>query len=116
MNNFIINLIPGETFLHKLSGTTKVRLFFILIVYLIMTFDIRLILPVLILGIAGLISLKPANKSLKYIIGFVIVMNIFNIFLYYVANPHLSLNYASQETLLYAFNDYFVITAETMWC
>lgn len=115
MNNFIINLIPGETFLHKLSGTTKVRLFIILIVFLIMTFDIRLILPALIGGIAGLISLKPKMKSIRYIIGFVIVMNIFNIFLYYIADPHLSTNYAAQETIWFSFTDYFVVTYETLW-
>lgn len=115
MNNFIINLIPGETFLHKLSGTTKVRLFFILIVFLIMTFDIRLILPVLILGIIGLISLKPKSKTVRYLLGFVIAMNIFNIILYYIADPHLSLNYASQETIWFSFNDYFVVTYETLW-
>ena len=79
MNNFIINLIPGKTFLHQLSGTTKVRLFFVLIVYLIMSFDLRLILPVFILGIIGLISLRPKLKSVRYIIIFVVVMNLVNI-------------------------------------
>lgn len=115
MNNFIINLIPGETFLHKLSGTTKVRLFFVFIVYLIMTFDFRLILPALILGVVGLVSLKPKFKSLKYLMGIVVVMNVVNIILYYVADPHLSTNYSAQETVWFALNDYFVFTYETMW-
>ena len=34
-----INVIPGKTFLDKLSGTTKVRLFFALIILLIATWD-----------------------------------------------------------------------------
>lgn len=115
MNNFIINLIPGETFLHKLSGTTKVRLFFVLIVYLIMSFDLRLIVPVFVLSIIGLFSLKPKMKSLRYIIIFVVAMNIVNIILYYLANPHLGMLYFGKETLWFQFNDYFIVTYEEVW-
>lgn len=115
MNNFIINLVPGETFLHKLSGTTKVRLFFILIIYLIMSFDLRLILPVFILSIIGLISLKPKMKSLRYILGFVILMNIVNILLYYLANPHLGMLYFGQEHVWFKFTDHYIVTYEEVW-
>ena len=115
MNNFIINLIPGETFLHKLSGTTKVRLFLILIIFLIATFDLRLILPVFILSVIGLVSLKPNWKQLSYIFVIVLVMNLFNIFLYYVADPHLSIQYIASETLWFEITEYFVVTYETCW-
>lgn len=115
MNNFIINLIPGNTFLHKLSGTTKVRLFFVFIVYLIMTFDIRLILPVFILSIIGLLSLKPKMKSLRYIIGFVVFVNIFNIILYYLADPHLGMLYFGHETIWFQFNEHYIVTYEEVW-
>ena len=115
MNNFIINLIPGETFLHKLSGTTKVRLFLILIVFLIATFDLRLILPIFILSIIGLISLKPNWKQLRYIFVVVLLMNLFNIFLFYIADPHLAMKYIGQETLCFQFSDYFIVTYETVW-
>lgn len=115
MNNFIINLIPGETFLHKLSGTTKVRLFLILIVFLIATFDLRLILPIFILSIIGLISLKPNWKQLRYIFIVVLLMNLFNIFLFYIADPHLAMKYIGQETLWFQFSDYFIVTYETVW-
>lgn len=115
MNNFIINLIPGETFLHKLSGTTKVRLFFILIIYLIMSFDMRLILPVFILSIIGLVSLKPRFKSLKYIVFFVVAMNILNIVLYYLANPHLGMLYFGQEHIWFSFTEHYIVTYEEVW-
>ena len=36
----IINLTPGSTFLHRLTGTTKVRLFIVLIVYVMITFKV----------------------------------------------------------------------------
>lgn len=114
-NKFIINLIPGDTFLHKLSGTTKVRLFFILIVYLIMSFDIRLILPVFIAGLIGLISLKPNFKSLRYLFLVVLMVNTLNIILYYLANPHLGLLYFGKETIWFQFTDYYIVTYEEVW-
>lgn len=115
MDNLLINLIPGETFLHKLTGTTKVRLFFLLIVYLIMSTDVRLILPVFILGLIGFISLKPNYKSLRFIIIFVIAMNVFNIVLYYLANPHLGMLYFGQETVWFSFTKHYVVTFEELW-
>lgn len=115
MNNFIINLTPGETFLHKLSGTTKVRLFIILIIYLIMTFDLRLILPVFILSIIGLISLKPKMKSLWYLIWFVFAMNVINIVLYYLANPHLGMLYFGHENIWFSFTKHYIVTYEEVW-
>ncbi|MBR1634170.1 MAG: energy-coupling factor transporter transmembrane protein EcfT [Lachnospiraceae bacterium] len=114
-NGFIINLIPGETFLHKLSGTTKVRLFFVLIIYLIMSFDIRLILPVFVAGLLGLFSLKTDVAALRYIIVFVVAMNILNIVLYYLANPHLGELYFGQETLWFQFTDHYIVTYEEVW-
>lgn len=115
MNNFIINLIPGDTFLHKLSGTTKVRLFFVLIAFLIMTFDIRLIVPVFIASLIGLFSLKSNVKSLKYLTLFVLGMNLLNIVLYYLADPHLGLLYFGKETIWFQFNDYYIVTIEEVW-
>ena len=115
MDNFLINLIPGETFLHKLSGKTKVRLFFVLIVYLIMTFDLRLILPVFIIGLIGFFSIKPNIKSLMPIIIFVILMNLFNILMYYLADPHLGLTRFGQETLWFTITSHYIVTYEEVW-
>ena len=115
MNNFIINLVPGDTFLHKLSGTTKVRIFIILIIYLIMSFDIRLILPVFILAIIGIYSLHPKFPSFKFICVFVVAMNLLNIVLYYIASPGVGSNLIGSETILFQFTDYFYVSLETVW-
>lgn len=115
MNQFIINLTPGDTFLHKLSGTTKVRLFILLIIYIIMSVDLRLILPLFILALIGMASLKPKFKSLPYIIGFVLLMNLLNILLFYLADPHLGMQHIGHETLWFTITDHYVVTYETCW-
>ena len=80
-NRLLINLIPGETFLHKLTGKTKVRTFIILLVFIIMSFDMRLILPLFILSIIGLRSLKPNWKTIKYFFIVIGAVNLLNIVL-----------------------------------
>lgn len=111
----IINLIPGSTFLHKLTGKTKVRLFFALIIYVTMSFDFPIIFPLFIISIIAFISLKPNMKSIKVIIWIVVLMNLFNIFLYWIADPHAGIEYSGDDTVLFALTDYFVFTRGTLW-
>lgn len=110
-----INVIPGNTFLDKLSGTTKVRLFFALIILLVATWDIRIMLPVLILGLIGLISIKPNWRLVGGITAFIILTNLFNLFLVWVVSPDYGANIVGGSTLLFRFTDRYIITAETMW-
>jgi len=112
----LINLVPGETFLHRLTGTTKVRFFLILLVFIIMSFDIRLLLPLFVLGIVGLISLKPKWNVLKYIFWIAILMNLLNITLFWFVNPGCGSEWCGGgSTVLFRINHYFFFSAETMW-
>lgn len=110
-----INLIPGNTFLDKLQGKTKVRIFLICIVALIATWDMRVILPFALLSVVGLVSLKPNWKKMWGVFGFVIAMNLFNLFLLYIITPDYGLNVCGASTVLFKFTDFYVVTAETMW-
>ncbi len=111
----IINLTKGETFLHQLSGTTKVRLFVVLMVYVTMSFDLPIILPLFMFSIIGLISLKPSWKVLKPVVIFVVAMNVFNILLFWLANPLCGFEYTNDQTLLFSFTDYLIVTRGTLW-
>lgn len=115
-NQLLINLIPGDTFLHKLTGKTKVRSFIILLIYIIMSFDIRLLLPLCIASLMGLISLKPKWKTLKYFFIIAAIMNSINIFLYWAVNPDCGMYWCGgSNTILARFTDYYYISAETIW-
>ena len=65
-----VNTTPGNRFLDRLTGKTKVRTFLILIVLLIATWDIRVILPFFILSWIALISLKPDWKKVWGVMAF----------------------------------------------
>ena len=86
--------------LHKLTGTTKVRLFLVLTVYLIMSWDLRLIVPVLIAGIVGLISMRPNWKPIRIMFIFFIVINLLNLFLFFIADPDIGTKFCGSRTVL----------------
>ena len=114
-DRLIINLVPGDTFLHKLSGASKTRMFAVLIVVTIMTFDVRILLPLLAVGLLAFFSVKPDWKQVWWLIVLVVVGNITNLVLFWVASPDAGMGYCNGSTVLYAFNDYLIVTAETMW-
>ncbi len=110
-----INLSPGSTYLDRLTGKTKVRLFFAVIILLIATWDIRIIFPALILSLIGMISLRAKLKSVRVITAFVILTNLFNLFLIWLVKPDYGLEICGGSTVLLRFTSYYVVTAETLW-
>lgn len=111
----IINLIPGDTFLHKLSGTSKTRLFLVLVVVTIMTFDLRILGPLFIASLIGLISVKPNWKHIWWLIAFVFIGNVINMVLYWVADPTVGEYYCNSNTILFSFSNYLYVSSETLW-
>ena len=111
----IINLVPGDTFLHKLSGASKTRMFAVLIVVTIMTFDVRILIPLLVLSLISFFSVKPDWKQIWWLVVLVVIGNITNLVLYWLASPDAGMEYSNGSTVLYAFSDYLIVTAETMW-
>lgn len=114
-DRLIINLIPGDTFLHKLSGASKTRMFAVLIVVSIMTFDLRILAPLFVAGLVGLLSVKPDWKQIWWLAVLVVVGNLTNLVLYWVASPDIGMEYCNGSTVLFAFSDRMIVTAETMW-
>lgn len=114
-NKLFITLTPGNTFLDKLTGKTKVRLFFLLIFILTATWDIRIIFPTFILSIICLVSIKPDFKKNLGITIFVILMNLFNLFLTWVISPDYGAQLVGGSTVIFKFTDFFIVTVETLW-
>ena len=110
-----VNTTPGNRFLDRLTGKTKVRTFLILIVLLIATWDIRVILPFFILSWIALISLKPDWKKVWGVMAFVVVMNLFNLFLVWVVRPDYGLSICGGSTVIFKLTDFYIITSETLW-
>lgn len=115
-NRFVINYTPGPTTLHKLTGFTKVFLFLVMTFAIISTFDIRILLPLLIINIIEIISMKPNYKPILVIfsITFVTVTLIGNVMLFFVS-PEAGLNNVGAEHILVRFNESLYISKEFLW-
>lgn len=115
-NQFIINITPKETYLHKLTGKTKVLLFIVLIFYTLMSFDLRLILPLFILSVVALISLKPNWKVVFGLFTFIFIMNFINLIIYWLVDPDVGNYYTtSTPTILVVINDFYYFSIQTLW-
>ena len=114
-DRLFINLTPGHTFLDKLTGKTKVRLFFSVIILLITTWDFRYVVPAFLVCLFALISLRAKLKSVKAVTIFVVLTNLFNLFLIWVIKPNYGLEMCGSSTVLFKFTDFYIVTGETMW-
>lgn len=114
-NKLFITLTPGKTFLDKLTGKTKVRLFFLLIFILTATWDLRIIFPCFVLSLVCLISIKPDFKKNLGITIFVILMNLFNLFLTWIISPDYGATMVGGSTVLFKISEFYIVTTETLW-
>ena len=114
-NRFVINYTPGPTFLHKLTGFTKVALFMVMTAAIISTFDIRILIPLLLINVAEVISMKPNYKpiTIMFLITFVTVTLIGNIMLF-VVSPAAGLNNVGAEHILWQ-SGRFYLSKEFLW-
>lgn len=110
-----INVIPGDTFLDRLTGTTKVRLFLAFIILLIATWDMRIILPVFVVAIIGLASIKPNWKLMAGLAGFIALTNLFNLFLIWIVEQDYGDSLVGASHILVQVTARYALSAETLW-
>ncbi len=115
-NKLVINYTPGPTLIHKLSGFTKVFLFLVMTVAIISTFDIRILVPLLLINVAVIISMKPNYKPLVVVfsITFVTVTLIGNLMLFAVS-PEAGLNNVGAEHIIWQGSGSHYISKEFLW-
>jgi len=113
---FIISYTPGTTPLHRLNGATKVSCFIVMTVYIIMTFDVRVMLPMFILCCIGIVSMKPNWKAIFFIVAFMFVMaGVIGSLMIMLVRPSSGLTHVGGETILVRWSDHFFISKELLW-
>jgi energy-coupling factor transport system permease protein len=115
-NRFFINYSPGTTPLHRLNGATKVFGFIVVTVYVIMTFDVRVMLPMFLLCTIGVISMKPNWRPIVFMLGFLFVMaGVIGSLMIILIRPSSGLTHVGGETIIIRFSDHFFLSRELLW-
>jgi len=115
-NRLVINYTPGPTFLHKLSGFTKVFLFLVMSAAILTTFDIRVLVPLFIINVAEIISMKPNWKPIiiMFSITFITVTCIGNVMLFFVS-PAAGYNNVGAEHIIWQGTGSLYLSKEWLW-
>ena len=115
-NRLVINYTPGPTMLHRLTGFTKVFLFIAMTVAIIATYDIRILIPLFLINLAEMISMKPNYKPIviMFAITFVTVTLLGNVMLFLVS-PDVGFNNIGVTNMLWQGSGRLYLTKEFLW-
>lgn len=115
-NRLMINYTPGNTFFHRLNGTTKVFMFIVTQAFNIMTLDVRLMICLFALSLVCIISLKPNWKPILFVVFFMtITVGIIGSFIFILVKPSVGMTHVGGETFIIRWNDRFYLTRELAW-
>jgi len=79
------------------------------------SFDLRILVPGLILQCFLLASIHPSLRRLRFVIVFMIATNLLNILLFFIADPLIGSKLAGKTTVLFSLSSHFIFTGETLW-
>jgi energy-coupling factor transport system permease protein len=112
----MINYNPGASALHRLNGATKVAGFIVMTLFVIMTYDVRVMAVMFFLCAAGIASMKPNWKPILFVAAFMTVTaGIIGSLLIILIKPGSGLTHVGAATYLVRFSERFYLTKELLW-
>lgn len=115
-NKLVINFVPGPTPVHKLAGSTKVLMFLLFTLAIIVTFDIRIIVPLMIIPIAAIISMRPNYKPLAVMFGIMLVTTgLIGSIMLLIVSPDTGASHVGGSTIIWQVSEKLFVTRETLW-
>lgn len=104
-----------DTFIHRLSGLTKLVSYLLLCFAVMLTYDIRIMLLSIVISFACFYIAKIQFKQVKVLFIYVGIFLIFNLIMTYVLAPNYGTEIYGSETIIFRINSYFVLTQETLY-
>ncbi|EJN6961286.1 TPA: energy-coupling factor transporter transmembrane component T family protein [Photobacterium damselae] len=112
---FGISYINTGSILHQLNGITKFILFMSWVTMVLITFDLRIICGLIVLGLALLkMSKVPFSVYKPLLIGTLVVLMMNALFMFLIA-PNQGTDYMGSKTVLVPLFGHYDITAETLF-
>lgn len=115
-NRLVINFVPGNTVIHKLTGSTKVTLFILLTAAIIATFDIRILVPLTVFPIWAIISMRPNYKPLAFMFAFMFfTVGIVGQIMLFFVSPDAGFNNIGTNTVIWRASEKMYLSKEFLW-
>lgn len=112
----LIGYQANKTFIHQLSGASKLIYFILVSVACMTTYDTRLILFISLLSLILLKMAKIPWKNISFVISFVTFFAIMNVIMVYLFAPNYGQDiYQSQNILLKGWGSYNLTTQELFY-
>jgi len=109
MVSSILNYIPKNSVIHKLTGTTKLVIFLFLSFISIITYDIRVLLGLFIFCTISFIASKIKLREVKTMIGFLFIFLFFNTIAIYLFDPNFGPDlYGTRHELFHIAGKYWI--------
>ena len=110
----LFDYIERENFVFNLSGVTKLICFLLLSFGVMLSFDARVILGIMILSFIVLhiseIKFKQVRIMMYYVMGFLVI----NFFLTFLFSPHYGEEISGTSHILFRITDHYYVTSEQL--
>ena len=111
----ILNYIPRDSFIHRLSGTTKLIIFLSFSFLCGLSFDTRVLLFLLVLSFIGFSLSRIKLKEIKLMSTFLIVFLVLNATLLFVFDPEYGPKLYNSRTVLFHLIGKYDVTLEQLF-
>ncbi len=104
-----------DTFVHRLSGLSKLVCFLLLTSAIMLTYDIRIILGIMILSFAMMRVAKIRYSQIRLMLIYVMAFLVVNFFLTYVFEPEYGVQIYGTKHVLFSFGGSYTVTQEQLF-
>lgn len=111
----ILNYIPKKSFIHELSGTTKLIVFLLLSAVSMITFDIRVLLAILVVSYISFKISKIKFSEVTFLVNFILVFTLINFILLFLFNPNYGPDLYGSRTVLFHLFGHYDVTVEQLF-
>ncbi len=114
--HFNVEYYPADSWVHRLCGVTKLLALITWLLVCLLTFDVRILSVMLVLGLAVITTCRVPVRIYRPILFLVLASVFLNALFIFLFSPQQGVQSIGSRTVLFGMSDvYYAVTAETLW-
>lgn len=115
MNSEMLSYIKKDSPIHKLTGATKLIVFLLWAVAAMVTYDTRLLVGMLIIGLLSFKISKIEFKEISFILYFILIFLLLNAVMIFAFSPEEGVQIYGSRTVLFHLVGSYTVTVEQLF-